>query len=149
MSQYPPYQPQPVYIHAPPQKGASGFGVAALVLGLVALVIGCVPVCGVASIPLAIVGLVLAVAGFIVSVTGGRSTVGMSVAGGVVCLLSIVSSLFVAGAVLTMIGLGGESIRRAAEEEAKRAATRPATTQATTAPTAAPSRLSPPTRPSR
>ena len=51
MSQYPPpqYYAQPA--QPAPQKGVSGFGIAALVIGIVSLLVAWVPVCGMAAMP--------------------------------------------------------------------------------------------------
>jgi putative nucleic acid binding protein len=137
MTQYPPHyyaQPPP----PAPVKGLSGLGIAALVLGIIALPFSWVPFCGLAAVPVAGVGLILAVVGFIVSKTGGRSGVGMPVAGGVVCLLGILAPIVTTGGSLYVFhGSVKEAeqqadVRRAgqAEDWAAWAATQPATAPA-------------------
>jgi hypothetical protein len=116
----------------------SGLGIAALVLGIVALPFSWVPFCGFAAVPVAGVGLVLAVVGFFASNTGGRSGVGVPVAGGVVCLLGILAPVVITGGSLFVFhGSVKEAeqqaaVRRAgqAQDWAAWAATQPATAPA-------------------
>lgn len=82
-----PVPPVQVAIAMPPpvlQKGVSGFGIAALVIGIIAVLISWVPLLGMIAIPIGLIALLLALIGFIVSLAGGKSGVGMPVAGGVV-----------------------------------------------------------------
>ena len=132
------HYPQPNYYAPPPEhpqhKGASGFGIAAVIIGIIALLVAWVPFCGMAAIPLAAIGLILASVGLIVSLSGGRSTVGMSVAGGVVCLIAIIVPVVVTGASVAFFGAAAEqaaqeAARQQAELEA-RLATQPATAPA-------------------
>jgi hypothetical protein len=135
MTQYPqpPYYAAPQQ-PAPQQKGVNGFGIAALVIGIISLLVAWVPICGMASIPLAANGLILAVVGFIVSVSGGRSTVGMSVAGGIICLIAIIVPVVVTGGSLALLGKAAEEAAKEAEKRQAelnaRLATQPATAPA-------------------
>jgi hypothetical protein len=96
-----------VSLQSPRSKGISGFGVAALVLGLVAAMFCWVPFIGMLSIPLSVIGLILAAVGLMISLIGQRSGVGMPIAGGVLCLLAI---LIAATATTAMVGVAAKAI---------------------------------------
>lgn len=98
-------------------RGISGFGVAALVLGIMAVIICWIPFIGLLGVPLAAIGLLLALIGVVVSLAGRRSSVGMPVAGGVVSMLAIVIAFGMTGAAATSIS---ESV---AQAEQRRGAT--------------------------
>jgi hypothetical protein len=112
-----PYQPYGI----PPGggKGVSGFGIAALVLGILALIVSWIPLCGMAALPLAAIGVILAIVGLIVSKTGGRSKLGMSVAGGILCLLAIGIQVAVTGG---LMALGSKAAKQQADEIARQTA---------------------------
>ena len=59
-----------------PLKGASGFGIASLVIAIVAVLFCWVPLVGILAIPLALIAGLLAVIGIIVSLVGRKSASG-------------------------------------------------------------------------
>ncbi|HEY1922245.1 MAG TPA: DUF308 domain-containing protein [Tepidisphaeraceae bacterium] len=73
-----------------PQKGTSGFGIAALILGIIAAIFCWIPFLGLLSVPVAALGLLIGIIGFLVSMLGRRSGVGMPVAGSMISLIAIV-----------------------------------------------------------
>ncbi len=82
-------QPALVGVYVATPKGTSGFGIAALVLGILAC-LGCwIPFLGILSIPLGALGILFGIAGFLVSATGRRSGIGMPVAGTVICVVAV------------------------------------------------------------
>ena len=92
----PPMQPVQVAIAMPPpimQRGVSGFGIAALVIGIIAALICWIPILGMVAIPIAGIALFLAFIGFLVSLIGGHSGVGMSIAGGVTAAIALIISI--------------------------------------------------------
>jgi hypothetical protein len=84
---------KPVRVRRPTPTGVSGFGIAALVLGIVAALSCWIPFFGLAVIPFAGIGLLVAIIGAVVSAVGRQSNVGMPVAGGILCMLAILIAL--------------------------------------------------------
>jgi hypothetical protein len=74
-------------------KATSGFGIAALVLGLLACLTCWIPLVGMLGLPLAGLGLLFAVIGVLVSILGKRSHVGLPIAGLVVCAVAAVMAI--------------------------------------------------------
>ena len=101
-----------VKVVQPKARGTSGFGVAALVLGIVACLTCWIPLLSILSIPISALGLLFACLGFVVSLLGRRSSIGMPFAGGIVCGVAI----FVAGATSGVVNRAFELV-----EEAERA----------------------------
>jgi len=79
-------------------RGASGFGIAAIVLGIVACLSCWIPLLSILSIPISALGLLFACVGFVISLAGRRSSIGMPFAGGVVCAVAIVVAIAANGA---------------------------------------------------
>ena len=78
-------------------KGTSALGVTALVLGILAI-LGCwIPIVNFISIFLAGLGILFAMIGFLVAVAGGKTGMGMPIAGGFVCVVAIVIAVVVLG----------------------------------------------------
>lgn len=99
----PTYNQQAVSVHVHQQRGTSGWGIAALVLGIIALLFCWVPFVGLLSMPIAAIGALLAIVGAIVSLAGGRSGIGMPMAGLLICILSIGVAVFSSGATAVAI----------------------------------------------
>ena len=118
--------PQAAYsatiVNVPQQKGASGFGIAALVIGIIAVLFCWVPFVGMLAIPLGLIALLLATVGVIVSLAGGKSGVGLPVAGGVLALLAIGIPILMTGAMAGAVG--SAAAKAAADAEARSAARR-------------------------
>jgi hypothetical protein len=103
----PPSAPRPTYVPAQQinvgvavrseHKGTSGFGIAALILGVIAVLFCWVPFVGLLALPIAGIGTLLAVIGFVISAAGGKSGVGMPFAGGTICILAICIATFMTG----------------------------------------------------
>ncbi|HWB53907.1 MAG TPA: hypothetical protein VG722_06930 [Tepidisphaeraceae bacterium] len=90
--------PPPVWPTTPvSEKGTSGFGIAALVLGLMAIPVAWIPFIGMVAIPIALVGLFLGATGILISAIGKRSSIGMPVAGAVVCAVAVGLVIFSTG----------------------------------------------------
>jgi hypothetical protein len=70
-------------------KATSGFGVAALVLGILACLTCWIPFVGILSIPLSALGILFGVIGILVSAVGRRSGIEMPVAGSIVCIVAL------------------------------------------------------------
>lgn len=110
--QHPPATYSATVVNIPQQKGASGFGIAALVIGIVAVMLCWIPLLGMISIPLGLIALLLGVIGFIVSLTGGKSGVGLPVAGGFLGAMAIAVPLLWVGAVATAVGSAAANANR-------------------------------------
>ncbi|MGH7177635.1 MAG: hypothetical protein ACREJC_09665 [Tepidisphaeraceae bacterium] len=135
----PPQAPPPHIVYAAPPTAAvtvqnfvqvnarrgtstSGFGMAALVLGIIALLFCWLPFVGVLSIPIAALGLLLAALGFLISLVGRRSGVGMPFAGGACCALAIFVAVSVTGAAsMALTKAMDDAGQRASEQSASRA----------------------------
>jgi len=102
--------PQPVVVHATPlthtvntqvvvtpSKSVSGLGIAALVLGIISCLMCWIPFLGLIIIPLALLGIVFGIIGAIVSLAGRRSSIGMPVAGCVVCVVALIVAILSTG----------------------------------------------------
>ena len=119
---------QHLHVHsAPATKGTSGLGIAALVLGIIACLISWIPFAGMLSIPIAGIGILLAGIGFIISLSGGKSGVGMPVAGGVACAVAVVVALISTIGTTAAVGSAANEMAKAVEKaqkerEAQRAA---------------------------
>jgi hypothetical protein len=121
------YMPQQnVTVNVGMSKGASGLGVAALVIGIIALLLCWIPFVGMLSVPFSIIGLLLAGIGFIISLAGGRSSVGMPVAGGIICLLAIAIAVGVTSLTGKAMGKAADKIHQAQLQQQQQMAT-PAT----------------------
>ncbi len=72
----------------------SGFGLAAILLGVLACITCWIPLFGVVSLPLSGLGLLFGVIGFIVSISGKRSGMSLPIAGTVVCAVAIMIALW-------------------------------------------------------
>jgi hypothetical protein len=88
-----PSQPQVTVQVSQPQysergRGASGFGVAALVLGIVAIVISFIPCVGIFAAVPAVFGVIMGIVGLIVGMTG-RGGIGMPIAGLLLSILAV------------------------------------------------------------
>ncbi|XAL98201.1 hypothetical protein OT109_11390 [Phycisphaeraceae bacterium D3-23] len=68
---------------------ATGLGVASLVLGVIALLASWIPFIGCISVPFAVIGFVLATIGGILALTTKGRGIGLPIAGGVACVLSV------------------------------------------------------------
>jgi len=93
-------------------KGTSGFGIAALILGVIAILFCWVPFVGLLALPIAGFGTMLAVVGFVVSAAGGKSSVGMPVAGGTICILAICGATLMSGATAKSIADASAPLNR-------------------------------------
>ncbi len=95
-----PVQPQSIsqtVIVQQQRKGASGFGVASLVIGILAI-IGCwIPILNVVSLLFGGLGAILGFVGLLVSAIGRRSGVGLPIAGLVLSLVAVVVAILVLG----------------------------------------------------
>ena len=87
-----------VQVNVKPPKATSGFGIAALVLGIFACLTCWIPFIGVVGMPLAVLGLLFGGIGILTSLIGRRSGVGMPMAGSVVCVVSLIVAISMTGA---------------------------------------------------
>ena len=106
--------PSPVYIHQS-GKSTSGFGIAALVLGILACLFCWIPVLGLLSVPLAGLGLLFGVIGILVSAGNRRSGIGLPIAGAVVCAVAIVIALGITGLLVGAVQSASEDAKEATE----------------------------------
>ncbi len=85
-------------------KSTSGLGVASLVLGITAMVSCWIPCVGLCGMPLSGIGFILGAIGLLVAHSGGKTRVGMPIAGTAICVASL------AGSVLSSFGLFGAGL---------------------------------------
>lgn len=101
-----------VRVAAPKPKGSSGFGIAALVLGILACLTCWIPFLGVLSIPVAALGLLFAALGFVISALGRQSSIGMPVAGGVICGVALFIAIGMTAAVTETMDRIAEDLKQ-------------------------------------
>lgn len=106
--------PSAVYIQQS-SKSTSGFGIAALVLGILACLTCWIPFIGILSIPLSGLGLLFGIIGILVSAIGGKSTLGMPIAGSAVSLIALVIAIVSTGVIVAAAGTASEVAERAAQ----------------------------------
>lgn len=110
-----------VYV-GPVHKGVSGFGVASLVIGIIAVLNCWIPFFNVVAVIFGVIGFALGMVGLLVSIIGGRSSVGMSVAGVTINGIAIAVSVLITGAIVTAavggIQAGQQRLQDAAPVEA-------------------------------
>lgn len=82
-----------------PTKTTSGFGIAALVLGIIACLTCWIPFVGLLVIPLGILGVVFGFIGILASAIGRRSYIGLPVSGMVVSLIAVIIAVTITGAI--------------------------------------------------
>ena len=112
-----PVAPQPAHItvNVKGAKATSGFGIAALVLGILACLTCWIPFVGMLSIPISVLGILFGVIGFLISAVGRRSGIGMPVAGTVVCIVAIMIAVASTGGTTAAI----TEVAREADRKAK------------------------------
>jgi hypothetical protein len=120
-------QPQApvVHVRTPVAKGTSGFGIAALVLGIVAVLVCWVPLLGTVAIPIGVLGIVIGGLGFLVSLIGGKSGVGMPFAGMVICGLAVFISFSMTKATVSAL----DQVAKAADHARDATSASPSTTK--------------------
>jgi hypothetical protein len=119
---------QTVHVHAP--KGTSGLGIAALVLGIGACLICWIPFVGIVAIPLAVIGGLLAVIGLFGAVASRKTSMGMPISGGIVCLVAIgIAAAVTVGSVKAV-----DSAVKAADQELSKSAPPPVKRAASVSP---------------
>jgi hypothetical protein len=101
---YPPIQIAVATPTQPAAKGTSGMGIASLVIAIIAILFCWIPFIGIVSIPIASISLLLGVIGFFISLVGGKSGVGMPVAGCITAVLAIVIAVAITGGTAAAIG---------------------------------------------
>jgi hypothetical protein len=92
---------KPVVIDTPKRRRISGFGIAALALGILACLTCLIPFLGILVIPMAGIGLILGIIGIIAAVVTKKTHASMPIAGSVVCALAIGLAIFMTGAMAT------------------------------------------------
>lgn len=85
-------------------KAPSGLGIASLVLGALAAIICWVPLIGILGIPGAVMGLVLGIVGILVASIGGKSGIGLPVAGAAICVFALIMAMASTGVGVAAIG---------------------------------------------
>lgn len=101
---------QNVHVHQQSAKRTSGMGIAALVLGIIACLTCWIPFLGLLGAPLAALGLLFGIIGIILSLISRRSSVGLSLAGSIVCLVSLMICGTITGVTTTAIGQAVNSV---------------------------------------
>jgi len=98
--------PNPQFKQSPPvtqnisvefKRGNSPFGIAALSLGVLTCLVCWIPFLGLLSIPIAGIGLLLAIAGIIMALVSKKTGFTYPIAGGAVCLISILIATVITG----------------------------------------------------
>ena len=79
------------------KRGASPFGIAALVLGIISCIFCWIPFLGLLAVPLALIGLLLALVGLIMAGVNKKTGFVFPISGAVVCLLSVFIAFAVTG----------------------------------------------------